>query len=1423
MKKKMVKTMHYTIINGMLLLQLLIGSVSLQAQQLPPTNDYVFRLSPSTLIANAGDTVTVDVYLQILPNAPSSDPLIFNDGFSYGVCHDDSLFALQSVEDGNWIDALTPCQAPDINMLSPHVFFEGFQHKARFAPLDTWSENSTYNLGCSHLGHSYTGYGASSSLNDSTGGPTVVGIPSYPGPNGNEPRMGTVEVLNPGGPQILLSDPQGDTLDYFGGSVGSSGNRIVVGASIARGGEVYNPPLPGGVTQLDYCGSVFVFENGGGGAADYPSPTRLYDPLGIQWDLFGAAVAISGDTIFVGAPRKNNETGSVFVFRYVNNIWLQLELVAPNGVSGELFGHAVAISGDTLVVGCGHGERAIVFERVGVGIWQVQGELTDPFALPGGNVPPGGFGASVDVSGDTIVVGSYGASTLSNYSCGTATVFERSGGTWQAQALLLDPDGANFDKFGRSVAIDGDTIIVGTPGNDGLVGYAPPVPANDIGGAVVFERKECGNWIYSDHLLTALYIVQGIPDGKFGRSVSIQGNTIGIGAPNFYGVCGIRGLFSTFIRQPSSFCELPVCTHWIARATYTCLADVDYSQSAIPFYYCDSDDPNPIVTEDGVCYEAQPFYWLGGTPPPTEICNNGIDDDCDQDIDCADPDCLLDPACVVSVWEEIKLTPDPPGPGDNFAEKMALDDDKLVICTPLADAQGIDSGSVSIFQRDAATGGWQETQQLLPSNGSAMGHFGSSAATSANFIFIGAVGVGAAGPANGAVHVFERDATGAWAESQILEVAGASAFGTSLAVRGDLLAIGNPASSATSSDSVHLFTLDTQSGQWIELQQLIPPFSDGASFGSSIALGDGIILVGRPSDPAGLGPDTGSASVYIRDAASGSWVLEQELHSSTAQALEAFGESVAVGDGVLIISAFAPAAGPNGPSASARSFERDPESGEWLETQQLSCSSGCGAPGYQAMALEGDILVIGESQDPTPGSVTIYQRNLATCQWIVVDQLTPTASTDGDGFGTSVAISGRTIAVGAPGDDDLAPDAGAAYVFTANGLLHDCNGNGTEDQEDIASGFSSDCNGNGRPDECDIPCISNDCNSNNIPDECEEDCNGNSIPDECDIDTGFSQDFDNNYIPDECDPACMTISQETIVLNSDGTVNYSFTLTNSSGEAPVIADHLFMDIVYPPGVFITDEWQALNGLGDGDSINLSTTIIGASPGVPICFQFSIHDASLNECCDLFRCASVPGGGTPPCLDVEYCDTTFDIDADGVEDGYIAWTSTGLECCQELYLLHNGAFYMGLDITIGEADIPSSVGNLTSMAGTWCLACPEAGVTVELGCCVLPFTAPPPEFLRGDANSDGAFDISDVVSGLGYLFQGQTVPCLVALDSNDDETVDISDSIYSLEALFGGGPAPWPPYQQCGVDQTPGSLGCESFPACDENDGGPHGD
>ena len=75
----------------------------------------------------------------------------------------------------------------------------------------------------------------------------------------------------------------------------------------------------------------------------------------------------------------------------------------------------------------------------------------------------------------------------------------------------------------------------------------------------------------------------------------------------------------------------------------------------------------------------------------------------------------------------------------------------------------------------------------------------------------------------------------------------------------------------------------------------------------------------------------------------------------------------------------------------------------------------------------------------------------------------------------------------------------------------DCNGNGIDDAEDIASGTSEDCNGNGIPDECEA-----DCDGDEVPDDCEADCNGNGIPDDCETFT----DCNGNGIPDECEPDC---------------------------------------------------------------------------------------------------------------------------------------------------------------------------------------------------------------------------------------------------------------------------------------------------------------
>ncbi len=90
--------------------------------------------------------------------------------------------------------------------------------------------------------------------------------------------------------------------------------------------------------------------------------------------------------------------------------------------------------------------------------------------------------------------------------------------------------------------------------------------------------------------------------------------------------------------------------------------------------------------------------------------------------------------------------------------------------------------------------------------------------------------------------------------------------------------------------------------------------------------------------------------------------------------------------------------------------------------------------------------------------------------------------------------------------------------------------------------------------------------------------------------------------------------------------------------------------------------------------------------------------------------------------------------------------------------------------------------------------------------------PQVEFIRGDVNGDGAFDIADPVLGLSHLFLGQSIPCLRAFDANGDDALNIADAVFTLSALFGSGPALSAPHPACGVDPA-ATVSCNDFSAC----------
>ncbi|MEJ2405992.1 MAG: cadherin-like beta sandwich domain-containing protein [Candidatus Thiodiazotropha sp.] len=274
-------------------------------------------------------------------------------------------------------------------------------------------------------------------------------------------------------------------------------------------------------------------------------------------DGFGRSVAISGDTLVVGAPGEDSsadsgeaddstsKSGAAYVFTLSDGIWSQQAyLKASNAEAGDEFGYSVSISGDTLVVGAHHedgsandGEAnnsaensgaAYVFTRSD-GLWSQQAYLKASNAEANDY-----FGHSVSISGETLVVGAYGEESSASggeadnsaSGAGAAYVFTHSGGAWSQQAYLKASNAEVNDLFGYSVSISSDTLVVGAHYEDSSAdGGEANNSAENSGAAYVFTRSD-GVWSQQAYLKSS----NAEEKDQFGFSVSISGDTLVIGA-----------------------------------------------------------------------------------------------------------------------------------------------------------------------------------------------------------------------------------------------------------------------------------------------------------------------------------------------------------------------------------------------------------------------------------------------------------------------------------------------------------------------------------------------------------------------------------------------------------------------------------------------------------------------------------------------------------------------------------------------------------------------------------------------------------------------------------------------------------------------------------------------------------------------------
>ena len=244
----------------------------------------------------------------------------------------------------------------------------------------------------------------------------------------------------------------------------------------------------------------------------FTDPIKLTADDGMAADFFGISVAVDGDTTVIGAEQHdigpNNEQGAAYVFVRSGSTWTQqAKLVAADG--SDLFGHSVSISGDTVIIGAyvdaigtnaGQGS-AYVFVRSG-STWAQQAKLVAADGTPNDH-----FGASVAIDGETALVGV----PQQTGGQGSAYVFLRSGASWMQQAKLTADDGLANDAFANAVGISGDIAIVG--------------PVNRE--AVYLFLRTGASWTQQQPKLTA---DDGQIGDTFGVSVAINGGTVIVGA-----------------------------------------------------------------------------------------------------------------------------------------------------------------------------------------------------------------------------------------------------------------------------------------------------------------------------------------------------------------------------------------------------------------------------------------------------------------------------------------------------------------------------------------------------------------------------------------------------------------------------------------------------------------------------------------------------------------------------------------------------------------------------------------------------------------------------------------------------------------------------------------------------------------------------
>ena len=870
--------------------------------------------------------------------------------------------------------------------------------------------------------------------------------------------------------------------DRFGVSVAVDDDTAVVGA--------FQPDYLDSGTNVSRPGAAYVYTKDSNGA--WSQQAKLTASDGADGDEFGISVAVDGDTVVVGARGNVSKTGAIYVFtKPSDGNWTstitETKLTATGGAADDLFGASVALYGESAIVVGAPGDQnsvggtdvstgsAYVFTRNSeTGEWSQNAKLTATDAQTGDE-----FGISVAVDDDTIAVGAYGKDGNSIADSGLVYVFVKSGGaawaTTTETVQLRASDRAANDNFGRSVAVDTDTIVVGASGDRNTVGGTEV----STGSAYVFTRPDNG-WTNSAGTETAkLTASDAAHTDQFGRSVAVYGDTIVVGAHQNDDDGTDSGSIYVFIKPTNGWTDITGTVKLTAsngeagdRFGIALALDGDTALVAAPRNDANDDDGDTgnDVLDAGSAYV---FEIKGWTDVPeddamirfhavTGLTNfytytfalRAVNASGDGPASAATDTPMPVPAAPVILSAtpgdgQVALTWD--DPEDDTITKYQYSTDYIIngggngnnggaSFTEIPDSDG----STTEYTVDGLANGTTHTLAVR-----AVNTYGNGMTSAVTALMIPVAPKLSAAPGNGQVVL-------SWDDPDNLTI---SEYQLSQSDPPEWSRI--TGSNATT--TTHTVTgLTNYTGHSFQIRAVNETGAGPASNSASATP-----RLPKPAKPAGLsaqagdvavnlswdnpGPDSTIDKYQISEAVPEAWLTAGD----DAAAGQQFGVSVAVDGNTAVIGAWEKDNG----NGAAYAFTRDDADDDWTEAAKLTASDGADDDrfGY-AVAVDGDTIVVGayrnDDNGDDSGSAYVFVKPFGgwtdgteTVKLTAPDRVTESDGTD-DLFGLSVAVDVdavndvETVVVGAPfqnyepedSEKDTLNFVGSVYVFTKSDL-----------------------------------------------------------------------------------------------------------------------------------------------------------------------------------------------------------------------------------------------------------------------------------------------------------------------------------------------------------------------------------------------------